>query len=87
MDLNTAVWYTVGLVLILMVLQILSVPFQVFTKVLFSSLGGGVALWLLNLFGGPVGFHVGLNPASAAIVGMLGVPGVLGLGVIRLILG
>lgn len=37
--------------------------------------GGGAALWGLNLAGAAIGFHLGLNPATALIVGILGLPG------------
>lgn len=87
MDLTTAFWYAAGLILLLVSLQVLATPLQVAVKVAASSLVGGLGLWALNLVGGLVGFHFAVNPASAVVVGMLGVPGVVGLGLIRLILG
>lgn len=87
MDLNTAFWYAMGLIAILMLLHVLSKPLEVALRVLGSSVVGGLALWVVNLVGGLVGFHIGLNPVSAVIVGVLGVPGLVGLGVLRAILG
>lgn len=49
------------------------------TFLVWRGLAGGLALWVLNLAGGPLGFHVGLNPATAMAVGFLGVPGLFAL--------
>jgi inhibitor of the pro-sigma K processing machinery len=87
MDLNTAFWYALGIIFILLLLHVLAKPMEVLLRVLGSSIVGGLALWLVNLVGGLAGFHIGLNPASAVVVGVLGVPGLLGLGLLRVILG
>lgn len=86
MDVNTAFWYAMGLIFVLLLLHLLAKPLEVALRVLGSSLVGGVALWMINLVGGLAGFHIGLNPVSAAIVGVLGVPGLLGLSLLRVIL-
>lgn len=87
MDLTTAFWYAAGLILLLIALQALATPLQVAAKVVASSVIGGLSLWALNLAGGIFGFHLGVNPVSAVLVGMLGAPGVVGLSVMSLILG
>ncbi|MFZ5823800.1 MAG: pro-sigmaK processing inhibitor BofA family protein [Bacillota bacterium] len=87
MDLNTAFFYAMGVILVLMLLHVLAKPLEVALRVLGSSLVGGLVLWVVNLAGGLVGFHIGLNPVSAMIVGVLGVPGLLGLGLLRAIVG
>lgn len=86
MDVNTAFWYAMGIIFVLLALQVLAKPLELGFRVLGSSLVGGVALWGINLMGGLVGFHIGLNPISAMIVGVLGIPGLLGLGFLRVIL-
>lgn len=87
MDVNTAFWYAMGLIFVLLLLHLLAKPLEVLLRVLGSSLVGGLALWSINLVGGLAGFHIGLNPVSAVVVGVLGVPGLLGLGLFRVILG
>jgi inhibitor of the pro-sigma K processing machinery len=87
MDLTTAFWYVVGLFVLLLLLQLLAKPLEITLKLAGSSLAGGIALWGMNLAGGVVGFHLALNPVSAAIAGTLGIPGVVSLGLMRLILG
>jgi inhibitor of the pro-sigma K processing machinery len=86
MALSTAFWYVGGLFALLLLLQVLARPLEVLLRVAGSSITGGLALWVINLAGAPVGFHLALNPASAAIAGMLGLPGVVALGLMRLIL-
>lgn len=87
MDVDTAFWYAMGLIFVLLLLHVLAKPLELMLRVLGSSIVGGMALWLVNLAGGVVGFHIGLNPVTAAVVGVLGVPGLLGLGILRVILG
>lgn len=86
MALTTTIWYAAGLILLLLLLHLLAKPLEVALRVVGSSLIGGLALWLLNLAWGLAGFHIGLNPASALVVGLLGLPGLVGLGLLRLFL-
>ena len=44
-------------------------------RVLFNSLLGFAALWLLNLTAGLTGVSLGLNIFNALVIGVLGVPG------------
>ena len=87
MDLSTAIWYVAGIFALLALLQLLAQPLELVFRALGNSIIGGLALVVMNLVGAYVGFHVGLNPISAAIVGLLGVPGFVALGAMRMILG
>lgn len=87
MSLANALAYVAGLFFLLLAVQTLSSPLQMAVRVVANSVIGGLALWVINLVGGLVGFHLALNPVSAIVAGVLGVPGVVGLGVARLILG
>jgi inhibitor of the pro-sigma K processing machinery len=86
-DPSAAFWYTAGVVVLLVVLQVLARPLELLARVLGRSLLGGLAIWVVNLAGAAAGFHLPLNPASAAVVGLLGVPGFLALVVLRSFLG
>lgn len=87
MDLSSAVGYVVGLIALLIALQVLAKPLEWTARIVGNSIAGGLGIWLVNLIGGLVGFHLGLNPVSAVVVGLLGVPGLVALGVMRWILG
>lgn len=87
MDLTTALWYTGGLIALLVLLQILAKPLEWAARIIGNSIVGGCALLLINEAGQYVGFHVGLNPVTALLVGMLGLPGLVAVGLARAILG
>ncbi len=86
MEMTTAFWYTAGLVGLLLTLQLLARPLELLLKTLGNGIIGGVALWVFNLVAGWFGYHLALNPVSAMIVGMLGVPGLISLGLLQWIL-
>jgi inhibitor of the pro-sigma K processing machinery len=84
MDMTAAFWYAAGIILLLVLLQLLARPLAILIRVLGYSILGGLAIGALNLVGQFLGFHVALNPVSALIVGILGLPGLAGLSILRL---
>lgn len=86
MDLTTAFWYATGIVVLLLLLRVLARPVEILLRIAVNSIAGGLAIWGINLLGSPVGLHLALNPAAAIVAGVLGFPGVVSLGLIRLIL-
>ena len=87
MELASAVGYVVGLIALLIALQILAKPVEWTARIVGNSIAGGLGIWVVNLVGGLFGLHLGLNPVTAAVVGLLGVPGLVALGIMRWILG
>ena len=69
--------YAVGIVLILLLGRILVFPLKVVLKLVYNGLIGGLALWLVNLIGAPLGFTLPITVWTALLVGLLGIPGVL----------
>jgi inhibitor of the pro-sigma K processing machinery len=84
---NDILWFTGAVIAIIFAYQAFAKPGAIVLRVASNSIIGGFLLWGTNLLGGLVGFQVGLNPVSAIVVGTLGVPGMIGLSLIRLILG
>ena len=76
MDLPIFVAYAVGIVLILLLGRILVFPLKVVLKLVYNGLIGGLALWLVNLIGAPLGFILPITVWTALLVGLLGIPGV-----------
>ncbi|WHH57105.1 pro-sigmaK processing inhibitor BofA family protein [Petroclostridium sp. X23] len=72
---NVVIAYVFGLILLYFVGWILLVPLKIVIKLLYNSILGGIALVIINFFGGFIGVHVGINPLTALIVGVLGIPG------------
>lgn len=87
MELNSALWLSAGVILFLLFLQVMAGPLEIAVRTLGNSLAGGAAIWVLNLVGSPLGLEIGLNPVSAVIVGVLGLPGIIALSVSRVLLG
>lgn len=48
---------------------------------------GALMIYLINLVGSLFNFHIGLNYITAIFTGILGVPGVILLMILRIILG
>ncbi len=66
------------------VVQLFSAPLRLALKVLLNTLLGFAALFLLNLASGFTGFTLGLNLFNALVIGVLGVPGLVLLVLLRL---
>lgn len=61
----------VGVLLILIVVKLLSMPF----KLVWNGLCGAVILWIVNLIGALVGFSLKITVIKALIAGFFGIPG------------
>ncbi|MHB1315585.1 MAG: pro-sigmaK processing inhibitor BofA family protein [Christensenellales bacterium] len=78
--------YVFALVLLYLCGWLLLKPFKVLLKWLLNALLGGIALLVLNFFGSPLHIYLPVNPLNAAVVGFLGIPGVILLLVLQIIL-
>lgn len=67
----------VGILLLTLVFKILKTPLRWALKLLFNTLIGFAALIVLNFFGDYVGISLGVNWVNAVVTGVLGVPGVI----------
>lgn len=70
---------------VLGVVQLFSAPLKLALKVLLNTLLGFAALFLLNLTSGFTGFALGMNLFNALIIGILGVPGLVLLVLLKLV--
>ncbi len=77
--------YVSGLLLILFIARVLSKPLKVMLRLAVNTLVGGIILILMNTLGASWGVLMGVNPVTAAITGILGVPGLILLFVLKLI--
>ncbi len=86
MDFLVIVAYVAGVLLLYALGKMLMIPLRsIFNLMVNAVIGGGVLL-VINFIGGYWGFLVGVNPVTALVVGLLGVPGVILLIALRLIL-
>ena len=57
--------------------KIFYLPLRHILKLLLNSVLGGFLIYIVNVVGDSFGFHIGLNWATAIFSGLLGVPGVV----------
>ena len=81
---NEVFMYMAGVIGLFLVFRCMQKPFKLIFRLLISSALGGLMLILLNTFGAAWGLTLAVNPVTALISGMLGVPGVAALLFIKL---
>ena len=67
--------FAIGLTLLCLIGYLLLVPMRFMWRLMAGGVLGALALGLVNLLGGLVGFGVEINPFTAMAVGFLGLPG------------
>lgn len=77
LELNIILAYAVGLILLYVVGWILLIPLRWMIRLIWNGTLGGIILFVINLIGGIWGIHLAINPFSAILVGVLGIPGVI----------
>ena len=85
--LQEILFFALGLMLLYFLGYIILSPFTLLMKFVLNSFLGAAVLVVINLIGQNFGVTIPLNPATALIVGFLGLPGVALLFVLKLILG
>lgn len=81
------IWlFLAALVAILLLLRLLTAPIRLGYKLIINLACGYLLLFLFNLFSGLTGFVLDLNLISAAVLGLLGLPGFVLLLFVRLLL-
>ena len=69
--------YAAGLFLIYILGKLLIVPLKWAGRLIISSIIGGTLIVIVNLLGAKWGVFVPLNPLTAIIIGVLGIPGAI----------
>ena len=67
--------FSIGLTLLCLIGYLLLVPMRFMWRLMAGGVLGALALGLVNLLGGLMGFAVQVNPFTAMAVGFLGLPG------------
>lgn len=63
--------------LLAVVFKIFATPLRWVLKLLLNAVFGFIALFVVNFLGGFIGLSIGMNWINAIIVGVLGVPGIV----------
>lgn len=84
-DLTVILSYLLALALVYIIGKALLLPIKLIGKFIINGIIGGLVLFVLNMVGNPIGVDIGINPLTAIITGVLGVPGVILLVILQLI--
>ncbi len=76
-DITSILAYAAGLVLMFVFCRIFIKPIKWLLKLLINGVLGGLILAAVNFVGGFAGITILINPLSALLAGLLGVPGVI----------
>lgn len=79
--------YLLAAAIALILCRIFFKPLKKIFVLLLNSLLGGVGLYIFNWIFAPLGFAIGLNIVTAAVCGMLGLPGLVLLILVKLLFG
>ncbi len=86
MDINI-ITYLACICFIFIFGRIFIVPIKKILKLVLNSILGGVVIFIINVIGNNFGFHIGLNFFTSILIGLLGLPGVVCLIVVKLLIG
>jgi inhibitor of the pro-sigma K processing machinery len=75
--------FVVGVVVFMIMNRSIKQPLQWMIYGLLYTAVGGIVLFLVNLLGQQFSFHIPINPITAMITGVLGLPGFLCLVAVR----
>ena len=78
--------WIIGILIVLAFGKALLLPLKVIARLAINGILGGVAILLINLIGTPLGFSISLNAVSALTAGILGLPGIILLVILKFLL-
>lgn len=87
MDTNTIIIYIACICFLFLFGRIFILPIKSILKLVLNSCIGALMIYLVNVVGMLFDFHIGLNYITAIFTGILGVPGVILLVILKLVLG
>ncbi|NLD46543.1 MAG: pro-sigmaK processing inhibitor BofA [Clostridiaceae bacterium] len=79
--------FVLGIIILFFLGKFLIVPLKLLINLLYKVLFGGIVISVINLLGGFFHFNIALNPLTALLAGVLGMPGIITLIVIKFLLG
>ena len=77
MDIGVLLAFLFGLFLLYIIGMILVIPIKWIIKLVINGLLGGILLVIVNFIGIFAGFNIVINPLTAIIAGIFGIPGVI----------
>lgn len=84
-DFTVILAYAAGIILLFILGRSLVIPMKIISKLIYNGILGGMALIAINLLGELIGFTLPLNILTVFIAGILGLPGVVLLIILKLL--
>lgn len=84
---NNLITYLACICFIFLFGKLFIVPLKKILKLILNSILGGISIYIINLVGANLGFHIGLNFFTSVIIGLLGLPGAICLIIVKLLIG
>ncbi len=84
---NYAFLVYIGCIVMIMIIgKIFVIPLRKILKLILNSIIGAVLIYIINIVGSNFNFHIGLNWWTIVCSGILGVPGVILIFVLKVLL-
>lgn len=78
--------FAAGLFVLWLLFKLIAFPIKILWKLLINAIVGAVILLIFNLLGGIIGVTLAITPLNALVAGILGVPGVIILLIVKFLL-
>ncbi|MBE7038301.1 MAG: pro-sigmaK processing inhibitor BofA [Ruminococcaceae bacterium] len=78
--------FVLGLLIVFVVCKIFFKPLKFILKLFLNSFIGVLLLYVINLFSKFTNFFIGINPVTAIILGLLGIPGLILIVILKLLI-
>ncbi|NLY76745.1 MAG: pro-sigmaK processing inhibitor BofA [Tissierellia bacterium] len=86
MDVGVVLAFLFGLFLLYILGMLLVIPIKLIIKLIINGVLGGILLLIVNFVGSFIGINITINPLTAVIAGIFGIPGIILLIVLQFIL-
>lgn len=87
METNNIITILAFIFFIFLIGRIFILPLKSICKLAINSILGGVLIYVINIVGSLVNFHIGLNVITSIFIGILGIPGAILLIILKIIIG
>ena len=74
MDISYIMIFLACISFIFLVGKFFVIPLKMVIRIIGSSVIGGCIIFIVNILGEIIGFHIGINVVTTIVVGLLGIP-------------
>jgi inhibitor of the pro-sigma K processing machinery len=78
--------WIIGVLIVFAFGKVMLLPLKIIFRLVINGILGGLAIVIINLIGTPLGFTISLNLISALVAGILGLPGIILLVILKFLL-